>query len=590
MRSRRSVLARTVPYALATVGAAGVACGGQTTPDAPVAGSGTATGVGVGLADEDRPLVPASKVDVLFVVDNSAFMAAKSERLAKSVGTLLRDVARVGDVHVGVIASSLGTMGGDVCSPVNPESDGRAHLRERGPDGLVVPGLRSRVLEHSWGDVDAFVRSAETLVRGVGAQGCGLEAQLEAAYRFLVQPDPWTTVKLDANNQADLGDAVDGELLAQRKAFLRPDSALVVVMLTDEDDSSADPLSIGGQGWAFSARNFPGSQVTRGNPAQGTTAPRGTSICATSPGSPDCTSCAFQSLCDPAEASCQKLRNDPACSTSSVPGLSGDGYRGYYGPREDALNVRYHRMKERFGIDPQFPLSRYVDGFSKSVVPNRKSEHATRIGVNGRREIDPYAGVTSCQNPIFASDLPSGPDEELCARARGPRSRELVLIAVVGGLPEELATASPDWIRILGRDPDGYDLAGIDPHMIQSVEPRAGLGGAGAPLGNNGTDPAHGREWQTAGEDLEYACTFALDAPRECPIDGVCDCGPNEARNPPLCSKPGVQIRDKAYPTTRPLRVARALGERALVGSVCAPSYDATMKLVSTRLAPRLTR
>ena len=32
------------------------------------------------------------------------------------------------------------------------------------------------------------------LVKGVGQDGCGLEAQLESVYRFLVQPDPWTEI------------------------------------------------------------------------------------------------------------------------------------------------------------------------------------------------------------------------------------------------------------------------------------------------------------------------------------------------------------------------------------------------------------
>jgi hypothetical protein len=63
----------------------------------------------------DVPLVPASKVDILLVVDNSASMADKAEKLATSVGTLIRAVADLGDLHVGVVASSLGSFGGDVC-------------------------------------------------------------------------------------------------------------------------------------------------------------------------------------------------------------------------------------------------------------------------------------------------------------------------------------------------------------------------------------------------------------------------------------------------------------------------------------------
>ena len=67
-------------------------------------------------------------------------------------------------------------------------------------------------------------------------------------------------------------------MLEQRRAFLRPDSALVVVMVTDEDDSAVDPLAVDGQGWAFMAKSFPGSKVFRGNPHQWTTAPHGTRL------------------------------------------------------------------------------------------------------------------------------------------------------------------------------------------------------------------------------------------------------------------------------------------------------------------------
>ncbi len=539
-----------------------------------------------GLQDEDRPLVPASKVDLLLVVDNSAGMEDKSSRLATSIGTLLRNVATTGDVHVGVISSSLGNFGGDVCPTGNPETNGHAYLRTKGPNGAAVPGAESGVLAYTGGDVDTFVASTEALIRGVGGNGCGLEAQLESMYRFLIQPDPWTDVRLDGSARADLGADVDVQVLLQRKAFLRPDSALVIVMITDEDDSAVDPLSVGGQGWAFMAKSFPGSQVYRAGQGLGTTAPRGTSICSTDPGNPSCTSCGYQSLCDPTDARCQAIRTDRNCTTSPVPGRSGPGYDGYYGPSDDDLNVRFHRMKERYGVDPQYPLSRYVDGLTRSVVPSRVFEHRKEVpgdtsSPSTFTKTDEYVGTPSCTNPIFAATLPSAVGDELCRVPRGPRSRELVLFAVLGGLPTALATDTPDWTKILGRDPGKFDFDGIDPHMIQSIEPRPGLPGP--------TSSATDREWDTEKSDLQFACTFALAAPRTCEAaDPSCACPPESTTSSPLCSAPGQQIRAKAYPTPRPLRVVRDLGARGIVGSVCADSYDETMTLIAQRLAPRL--
>ena len=437
-------------------------------------------------------------------------------------------------------------------------------------------------LDYTGGDVEKLVSDTQALVRGVGQNGCGLEAQLETAYRFLVQPDPWQSVTLDGANQAKL-DGLDATLLLQRQAFLRPDSLVAVVMLTDEDDSSPDPLSVGGQGWAFSANQFPGSTVFRTD-GRSTTAPRATSTCQTDPASSDCTSCGFAATCNGADPACQKVKNDPECQKNG----------GYYGPAEDQLNVRFQNMKQRYGIDPQYPLSRYIDGFTKQRVPNRAGEHVETPRGGGGRDVGPYVGTPKCTNPLFAASLPSSPGAEICDLPQGPRGKELVVFAVIGGLPSSLASSNPDWTKILGNNPDAFDYAGIDPHMIQSTTPRAGLVPPSQTVGDNGTDPVNGREWDTNNDDLQFACTFALVTPRTCSsVDPSCDCGqPN--RNPPLCATGKQQTRGKAYPTVRELRLAKALGDRGIVGSVCAADasqgYTATMDILASRMEPRLAK
>jgi hypothetical protein len=553
-------------------------------------GLGSGADGGAGLPGDDRPLVPASKVDLLLVVDSSPAMREKSSRLASSIGTLLRDVARGNDVHVGVLSSALGNMGGDLCLADHWATSGRAHLRMSDESGAFVPEAATGVLSYTGGDLDAFVGVTEALVRGVGERGCGFEAQLETMYRFLVQPDPWERVTRDANQQATFGNGIDATLLQQRAAFLRPDSALVVVLITDADDSSLDPLTLDGQGWGFMSKNFPFSQVPRHgvNPGKtapfGTTAPRGTSVCASNPASPDCTSCFIGRSCNPADPVCQKIKADPNCSLAGDGGY-GEGFDGYLSPHEDVINVRFHRMKQRFGVDPQFPIARYIDGLSRSRVPNRESEHVTKVLANGRREISGYTGTPTCTNPIFAAALPSKAGDEICTLPRGPRSRELVLFTVLGGLPPALATDSPDWTKLLGQDPDSYDESGIDPHMIPLSRPRPGL----PKPEENVADPVHGFEWHTLDMDLEYACTFPLETPTMCNAGEGCDCDPEVKLWPPLCGAPGGErVRGRAYPTPRPLRVARALGERGIVGSVCSESYEPTMTRLSQRLASRL--
>jgi hypothetical protein len=553
-----------------------------------------------GFEDPGIPTVStSSKVDILLAIDNSQSMKAKATVLANSLGTFLTTLAgRTSDIHLGVITSSLGNFGGDVCPAQNPNADMRAHLiaSQDAPDGVL------RVTRPE--DVPTFISNATEIVRNVSQDGCGLEAQLESMYRFLVQPDPWDVVKRDAFLQADLGVGFDTTVLAQRAAFLRPDSLVIVLMLTDEDDSSPDPLAINGFGYAFSSREFPGSKVRRGAQAQGTTAPRGTSICQTDPGSEDCSSCGFQMNCDPNTTACQKIKQDPNCTKSGDPGSQGEGFNGFYAAAEDDLNIRYHHMKERYGIDPQYPIDRYVAGFGASSVPDRDGEHVVTTGATGQRMIANYTFGRRCTNPLFASKLPSQPGDELCALPRGPRTPELVVFGILGGAPNQLTeVANPDWTKLLGADPEHYNYAGIDAHMIQSSTPRAGLTGGdpNSPRGQNGTDPVNGREWNTQKRDLQYACTFDLPDPVSCVGNPEsCDCADDPSQpgkpstNTPLCAKDGsaAQIKGKAYPSVRELLVAKKMGSRATIGSICpAPgktTYDTFTARLAANVLPRL--
>lgn len=549
------------------------------------------------------PQPAIDKIDLLVMVDNSASMADKQRILADAVPDLVEGLVLpkcvdkatraptgvtsdptkpdkemcpagsepafppITDMHIGVISSSLGGMGASQCPSADGfQNDDGGRLLARGPNGDVAAAGDLHFL--AWypdveknkdkvrhpdppvpkmKDVGELGKAFRDLIVGVGQSGCGLEAQLESVYRFLVQPDPWTAIEKDDAGRATYGptNQVDVELLRQRAAFLRPDSLVAVIVLTDEDDSSADPLSFQGSGWRFMEK-----------PARH----RATQACAADPMSEDCTSCAFAS-------------GAPGCSPPS------------YTDEEDHLNVRFHHMKQRYGVDPQFPISRYVDALTKPRVPLRGQEHDD----NGR-----YAPKAGCTNPLFAARLPTEPNDDLCKLPRGPRSSSLVYFALIGGIPNALipdAPSSPadvspdgkqliDWTKVLGRDPARWDETGIDPHMIQSSDPRPGLPPATA---SDDADPVHGREWTTGRTDLQFACTFdlyerdangvAVPIRRECSAtdrsNNRCDCDGN--RDLPLCAADdrNVQVRGKAYPTRRQLMVAKELDAQGIVASLC---------------------
>ncbi len=542
-------------------------------PPLPFADAGDAYAPDAGPdAEPDVPLVPASKVDLLFVVDDSASMGDKQGLLARSVDRLLRRLVvdrGIQDLHVGVISTSLGGMGGDVCvDPAGQEGrlDRHAHLLDKRQTGEPVATEGGVLTLAKSGGVDRLVADVSDVIVGVGETGCGLEAQLESMYRFLVQPDPPARIAKDAENRA-IYEGVDDTLLAQRRAFLRPDSAVAIVMITDEDDSNVDPRSIGGQGWGFVSMKFPGSTVFRAD-GRSTTAPRGTSTCAVDPASPGCESCALTTT----------QKDDPECQKNG----------GFYAADQEPINARFHRMKQRFGVDPQYPIERYVRGLTTRMVPDRATEHDDQ----GR-----YVHAATCTNPLFAASLP-GPGEAMCDRPQGARSRQLVTFQLIGGLPSALAgkkASDVSWTKVLGADPEAYDTTGIDPHMVQSMRPRSGLEAPSATRGNNGSDPVHGREWDTKNDDLQYACTFELPAKRTCQTyEPGCDCGTPE-RNPPLCAAAmGEQTRGKAYPTLRELRLAKALGERAIVSSICGVdaqlAYGPALDLLVDRMTPVLAK
>ncbi|MCA9588596.1 MAG: hypothetical protein KC657_24940 [Myxococcales bacterium] len=540
----------------------------------------TEAGADAGVDAPDGAPGKSTKVDVLLVVDDSSSMGDKSRLLASSLDPLLREIATAGDVHLGVITSSLGGI--ELCAKGRPSS--RAHLVRTGADGGTLPSAASGFLTYdATKGVDAFIAEAKSVVVSVEQSGCGVEAPLESAYRFLVQPDPWNELgpPIGLGNSPYLG--IDQAVLAERRAFLRPDSLVVVVMITDEDDASLDPGSVRGQGVAFAQLSFPGSTTQR--PNGGTTAPRPTQVCATNPASPDCTSCGFGLTCDAADAGCLKIKNDPGCTGDGGP---------HYGATEDDLNVRFFDMKRRFGVDPLYPVRRYVTGLTEATVPKREEEHFRALPNGGAEYSDEYAGLPSCTNPLFAANLPQSDAEELCALTRGPRRSDQVVFALITGAPQSLLDdpSNPAWDQLVGVDPEKFDASTQDPHMRPSIAPRPSLAGPSPVRGDNGTDPAHGREYDTNGQDLQFACTFALDPVRVCDFgDPSCDCA-DPTKNPPLCTATlGEQARAKAYPGIRPLRVAKGLGDRAIVGSICPPprkTYTDTMTRLAELLRPKL--
>lgn len=205
------------------------------------------------------------KLDLLFVIDNSGSMGEEQESMAALLPffaeTLLRgdfdrdgvpDFEPIVDVHIGVVSTDMGVAGHEgipTCSANAGSGDDGILRTAPGPgrEGCEAsyPGILAfRPDEHSADlaeAIDAYGADLGCMVQ-LGVSGCGHEQPLEAALKALT-PSSNTAITF-MNGSLGHGDA-------ENAGFLRSDSVLAIVVVTDEEDCSVadgfgelfDPLS-----------------------------------------------------------------------------------------------------------------------------------------------------------------------------------------------------------------------------------------------------------------------------------------------------------------------------------------------------------
>jgi len=514
------------------------------------------------------------KLDLLFVVDNSISMADKQSELGRRIPELIASLtdptpdpktgrtSNVVDIHVGVITSSLGSHGTSACAVEisNRANNDMAHLLPRsgegGGTGFAAPSTGDTVTAAacptpvtaspiSWAfDPSAsadylgatgatqFGTAASCIVQSAREQGCGYEESLEAMYHFLIDPTPYQKAEVACTFGVS-GDAcgsnkivvegTDSILLAQRAAFLRPDSAVVIVHISDENDVSLKPAGLNWLPWGYGK----GQMM------------RGWASCKSVPDSfePE-TAADFMKLHNDYNCfSCFEKGDDPNCKVPwATDPLNND---------VDARNLRGFQMVQRFGYNFLWGRQRYVDGLTKSLVMDKEFKLVT--------------------NPLFAGGM------------RGPAN---IIFAAIAGVPPNLVSnpdgtakvlTAADWQKIAGD-------TGRDPHMIESIAPRAGIPKY---AGDRTVDPVNGGDRNISdGADLQYACI----APRTSTSSGNDCVGTSPHLRSPLCNSDGTQAYYKAYPGLRQLRVARDVNGYA--ASICQPRLGDALKGLVTRLRP----
>lgn len=162
------------------------------------------------------------KVDILWVVDSSGSMESKQQRLRSKISEFLSELLKANppiDFHIGVIST-------DTDSALT-----RGQLRPWSVGSLsgnfisCTPQQTGGLLCNTSPNVASATSSAEAAfnsMANVGLSGSAQERGLYAAYLALTNPD---------NITGSGGDR-----------FIRPDAALYVIFVSDEDDASCNPV------------------------------------------------------------------------------------------------------------------------------------------------------------------------------------------------------------------------------------------------------------------------------------------------------------------------------------------------------------
>jgi hypothetical protein len=562
-----------------------------------------------------------NKIDLVLVVDNSASMADKQYILSLAIPDLVGGLVQprcldnntmqpiaaamqptsptqacptgstyefnpVEDIHIGLLTSSLGSFGADGCpekppaacsgsTPNSISNDDHGQLVTRtDPCGTTdVPTYQSlgflqwdpaQALNPPGTKLVADLQSSVTaLVLGAGQDGCGFEAQDEAWYRFLIDPTPYQSISL-VNNQVQV-QGTDTNLLNQRKAFLRPDSLLAIVVVSDETDTSVKQYS--------SYPLFAAPELHLPHPSSacnfGSANP--------TPKDPCCYSCG--------QSPPSGCTADPKCTSSPQ----------YSGADENtslrAFGLTSH--KARYGIEFFYQPSRYVTALTSATVTD----------VNGKTVPNPifsnldttnFKGAVRDPGLVFYAAIVGVPWQLIARQNNGVPDLVNGVSALdttqVGGFKTaaELSLADSKgntfWDDIVG-DPENY-VSPRSPFMVESTVPRTGTdpitGAAISPtVTANGSGSMvagsllndHERTIANPPDDIEYACIFDLPAghTRDCTQPGVsCDCPSTSGTTTdnPLCQGT-MQVKAKAYPGLKELAIARGMGTQGIAASIC---------------------
>lgn len=201
-----------------------------------------------GILQETVDFRTRKEVDILFAIDNSTSMSPKQAKLAEQINNFITAIAAFdADLHIGVVTSDIGSWTAEGASWTTPIQGCNSF---KGDDGVLqIKGCGTRMASVTTEAQNACVTNCSTQFRN-------LSSVTMDGKRFLTKVDGKTNVLGDDLINAfkcmalvgDGGCGIEGPLEGARRAldpknsdnagFLRPNSVLAIIFITDEDDCS----------------------------------------------------------------------------------------------------------------------------------------------------------------------------------------------------------------------------------------------------------------------------------------------------------------------------------------------------------------
>jgi hypothetical protein len=199
------------------------------------------------------------KIDLLFMVDNSISMGEEQAALSREFPRLIdaltkgdrdldgtQDFSPVTDLHLGVVSSDLGLPGINFFEGCMDSGDDGKLLGAANP---MVLGCSSTTFTPPFltynaarGDDPNQLATDFSCIATLGTKGCGFEQQLESALKAVWPGDDlkWTFVPDPVTGFGSTGNA--GPRFPNGD-FIREDSLIAIVLVTDEEDCSSKRLN-----------------------------------------------------------------------------------------------------------------------------------------------------------------------------------------------------------------------------------------------------------------------------------------------------------------------------------------------------------